>query len=585
MTFEEATTIPSVYLCSLYAIYHLGNLREGQIFVTVGTPEKRRFLEKEYGISQDRMFSSRTTEFAESIIEATGGHGVDVIINSLTGELMDASWRLMADGGTTVEIGKRDILDRNTLAMEPFDRNCSFRAVDMSYAKHMDDHLVAILFNELFALIETRCIKPINPITIFGFDNIAGALSLIRSGRHIGKIVISNFKSGQNDVQLPIRPAARKLRLRPDVCYLIVGGVRGACGTLAIHMAQHGAKKIIINSRSGITADEISARIISSYNLHRCEIIDAKGDVADISYVRQLFKSARPRIAGVIQGAMVDYHTAVRAKVIGAKNIHEASEEMRKQDQTQTLDFFTMLSSISGIFGNKGQANYAAANTFLDAFASYRRSRGLQAHTVDLGIIEDIGYLAGSALQSRFDKHLWTPINERTLRKILTYSILQQDSVPLNASSCSQMITGINYPLPFDNPELLSNPRFAYLFNKHAAEKGDNKLLQDVADYGDKTAQPIKLFHHLLKSGAETASVTAACVEAISLQIEKYLQLETAVKAGRPLIAYGMDSLSAVELRNWIREKLGVELTTLDITSASTLLALCEKVIGKSNLL
>ncbi|KAI0854612.1 hypothetical protein F4860DRAFT_522968 [Xylaria cubensis] len=622
MTFEEAATIPSVYLCSLYAMYHLGNLQEGQsvlihsaaggvgiaciqlalhrkvkIFVTVGTPEKRQFLEKEYGISQDRMFSSRTTEFAASIMEATGGRGVDVIINSLTGELLDASWRLMADGGTMVEIGKRDILDRNTLAMEPFDRNCSFRAVDMSYAKHMNNHLVANLFDELFALIETGCIKPINPITIFGFDNVAGALSLIRSGRHIGKIVISNCNSGQNDVQLPIRPAARKLRLRPDVSYLIVGGLRGACGTLAIHMAQHGARKIIINSRSGITDDETSARIVSSCNLYGCEIIDARGDVADISFVRRLLKSARPRIAGVIQGAMVlrdkplemmtvgDYHTAVRAKVIGTKNIHEASEEMRKQDQTQTLDFFTMLSSISGIVGNKSQANYAAANTFLDAFASYRRSRGLQAHTVDLGIIEDIGYLAGSALESRFDKRLWTPINERTLRKILTYSILQQDNVPLNASSYSQMITGINYPLPFDDPELLSDPRFAYLFNKYAAENSNEKLLQDVADYGDKTAQPIKLFHHLQKSGADTASVTAACVEAVSLQIAKYLQLKTAVEASRPLIAYGMDSLSAVELRSWIRAKLGVELTTLDITSASTLLALCEKVIGKSNLL
>ncbi|KAI1424149.1 hypothetical protein F5Y12DRAFT_715501 [Xylaria sp. FL1777] len=622
MTFEEAATIPSVYLCSLYAMYHLGNLQEGQsvlihsaaggvgiaciqlalhrkakIFVTVGTPEKRLFLESEYGIPQDRMFSSRTTEFATGIMEATEGCGVDVIVNSLTGELLDASWRLVADGGTMVEIGKRDILDRNTLSMEPFDRNCSFRAVDMSYAKHVDHHLVANLFDELFVLIKAGRIKPINPITIFGFDNVVGALSLIRSGRHIGKIVISNCGSSQDDVQLPIRPAARKLRLRPDVSYLIVGGLRGACGTLAIHMAQHGARTIIINSRSGITNDETSARIISSCNLYGCEITEARGDVADISFVQRLWKSARPRIAGVIQGAMVlrdkplemmtvsDYHTAVRAKVVGTKNIHEASEEMRKQDQNQTLDFFTMLSSTSGIVGNKGQANYAAANTFLDAFASYRRSRGLRAHTVDLGMIEDIGYLAGSTLESRFDKRLWTPINERTLRKILTYSILQQHSVPLNVSSCYQMVTGINYPLPFDDPDLLSDPRFAYLFSKYAAENSKEKLLGDVADYGDKTAQPIKLFHHLLKSGADTASVAAACVEAVSLQIAKYLQLETAVEAGRPLIAYGMDSLSAVELRNWIRAKLGVELTTLDITSASTLLALCEKVIGKSNLL
>lgn len=89
------------------------------------------------------MFSSRNADFANKIMKATEDRGVNVIINSLIGELLDASWRILADGGNMVEIGKRDILDRNTLSMEPFDRNCSFRAIDMSYAKHMNEELVA----------------------------------------------------------------------------------------------------------------------------------------------------------------------------------------------------------------------------------------------------------------------------------------------------------------------------------------------------------------------------------------------------------------------------------------------------------
>ncbi|KAJ2981030.1 hypothetical protein NUW58_g6791 [Xylaria curta] len=424
-----------------------------QIFVTVGTDEKRQFLERKYGIPRNRMFSSRTTEFATGIMKATGGQGINVIINSLTGELLDASWRIMADGGNMVEIGKRDILDRNTLAMEPFDRNCSFRAVDMSYSKHMNDQLVASLFDELFVLIDAGHIKPNHPITKFGFDKAADALSHIRNGRHLGKIVLSNGNNGQEDVQIPIRPAIRKLLLKPDVSYLVVGGLRGACGTLAIHMAQHGARKIIVNNRSGIR-DEASARIVASCNLYNCEVMEARDDVSNVAFVRKLFESASPRIAGIIQGAMVlrdkplemmtldDYHTVVHAKVQGTKNLHQVSEEIRRQNQNQSLDFFTMLSSTFGIVGNKGQANYAAANTFLDAFASYRRSLGLHANTVDLGIIEDVGVMAGSELQNRFDSRLWTPINERMLRKVLTYSILQQDDIaPLNASSGAQMIT------------------------------------------------------------------------------------------------------------------------------------------------
>ncbi|KAH9985141.1 KR domain-containing protein [Xylariaceae sp. FL0662B] len=625
MSFEEAATIPSVYLCSLYAIYHLGNLKEGQpvalelpvsswhstrklrqvstnidavnenlvsngetntqIYVTVGTEEKRKFLESNYGISRSCMFSSRDTRFASEIKRATGGCGVDVIINSLVGELLDASWRIIADGGNMVEIGKRDIVDRNTLSMEPFDRNCSFRAVDVSYTKDIKDSLISSLFDELFVLIDGGHIKPIHPITTFGFDDIIAALSYIRSGRHLGKIVISN--SEKEDVQVPIRPAVRDLQLKPDVSYLIVGGLKGACGTLAIHMAQYGASHIIINSRSGIN-DEASASIVDSCRFYGCEITEARGDIGNIESVRRIFKSSNPRIGGIVQGAMVlrdkpfemmtldEYHTAIHAKVHGTWNLHKAAQEVL----SEPLHFFTMLSSTSGIIGNKGQANYAAANTFLDAFASYRQGLGLRANTVDLGLIEGVGYVAeqDSSLEVRFDKRYWIPINESMLRKILTYSILQQDaSVPLNPESSTEMITGVGFPLPQDGSELTRQPRFSYLFNS----RGGQRDWSDDGDETDQTDQTIKEFRLMHKAGADIAALNHTCVEVVSAQFSKILRLETELETGGPLVAYGLDSLSAVELRNWIRLKLGVELTTLDITNASSLVSLCEKVVSK----
>lgn len=110
--------------------------------MTVSSEEKRKYLADTFGIPSNRMFSSRNTRFAEQIRRETGGRGIDVILNSLIGELLDESWRLTADGGVMVEIGKRDIVDRNTLAMEPFDRNCSFRAVDLSYTREISDQLI-----------------------------------------------------------------------------------------------------------------------------------------------------------------------------------------------------------------------------------------------------------------------------------------------------------------------------------------------------------------------------------------------------------------------------------------------------------
>jgi NADPH:quinone reductase-like Zn-dependent oxidoreductase len=120
----------------------LAQYKRAEIYVTVGTEDKRLFLESEFGIPRSRMFSSRSMAFAKEILAATGGRGVDVILNSLTGELLDETWRICADGGTMVEIGKRDILDRKQLAMEPFDRNCSYRALDFSH-KQISDALIA----------------------------------------------------------------------------------------------------------------------------------------------------------------------------------------------------------------------------------------------------------------------------------------------------------------------------------------------------------------------------------------------------------------------------------------------------------
>jgi acyl carrier protein len=267
-----------------------------------------------------------------------------------------------------------------------------------------------------------------------------------------------------------------------------------------------------------------------------------------------------------------DYHTAIHAKLHGTWNLHRVSQE-----QQQPLDFFTLLSSISGIVGNKGQANYSAGNTFLDAFADYRNSLGLHANSVDLGLIQDVGYVAEQeGFEARFDTRSWTPITEGTLRKILSYSVLQQvdATTPINASSRAQLITGIGFPLP-DDSDLTHNARFGYLFQ--SASAGDDKD-GGSRNQGDET---IRAFHTLLKSGADKTALVKVGVEVVAAQLTKVLRLESEIEPAKPLITLGMDSLAAVEVRNWIRLELGAELTTLDITNASSLNALCDKMVSK----
>lgn len=487
-----------------------------------------------------------------------------------------------------VEIGKRDIVDRNTLAMEPFNRNCSFRAVDLSYTPDISDALIAKLLAEVFDLVNAGHIGPVHPVTVYGFHQVIDALSEMRSGKHMGKIVIS---SGTMDVQLPIRPAVRELQLRADATYVLVGGLKGACGSLAVHMARHGARHLISLSRSGM-GDKGSAKIVENCASYDCEVTEAKGDVGDQAFVSALFRSVQHGyIAGVIQGAMVtrdkpyelmthdDYHTAIHAKVRGTWNLHLAAQ----QEQKEPLDFFSLLSSVSGVTGMKGQANYAAANVFLDAFAHYRQSQGLHANSIDLGVIEDVGFIAemegGDKLAARFDPKEWPPINEDMLRQILTYSILQQDDPRSRISgvSTAQLISGLGYPLPA-NATLAGNPRFDYLFNASAGSDASSNESSSSDSAVDQTIRAFKVQH---TSGSPDAALIKTALQILQSQVALLLRLETEIEPGKPLLAYGLDSLSAVELRGWIRHRLGVELSTLDITNASSLVALCEKLVDK----
>jgi NADPH:quinone reductase-like Zn-dependent oxidoreductase len=325
MSFEETTTLASGYLTALYSIHDLANTQRGhrvlihsatgglglaaiqicqhigaEVFATVGSQKKREFLMEHYKIPADHIFNSRDISFASELMQVTGGYGVDVILNSLTSDLLDESWRCIAAGGTMVELGKRDMLDRKSLSMEPFGRNASYRCFDMSH-DIVSDAMINRLLKQLFALLEAGHVKPITPMTIFPWDDIPGAMRYMRSANHLGKIVIS---SGSQPVEVPVRSSRKQLRLRDDVAYLLIGGLKGLCGTLAVHLAGLGAKHLAVMSRSGY-GDEVSQRIIQDLRALGCVLTLIQGDVSVEDDVRRGIKQISVPVGGVIQGAMV----------------------------------------------------------------------------------------------------------------------------------------------------------------------------------------------------------------------------------------------------------------------------------------
>ncbi|KAI0377617.1 hypothetical protein F5Y04DRAFT_272978 [Hypomontagnella monticulosa] len=606
MTFEEAATLPVVFGTSMYGLYHLANLQQGQkvlihsaaggiglasiqlcqrlncdIFATVGNAEKREFLKHEFGIPDDHIFSSRSISFGRGIRDATQGYGVDVVMNSLTGDLLHESWRILAQGGTMIEIGKRDILARNWLPMDPFSHNRSFRSLDLST---LPLRVVGRVLCELSVLIRGGHVRPIAPRRIFSYRDIPAALQLLRTGSQIGKLVISD--GPDTKVAVPVRPTKQHQLLQGEGAIFIVGGLKGVCGSIAVHLARQGAKHLAIMSRSG-HEDEMSQRVVHNLRALGCSVDLLRGDVTIAEDVQRCFTETRVPISSIIQGAMVlrdrtfasmshiEFTEALACKVQGTWNLHTVSLETQ-----QPVASFIALSSVSGLVGLKGQTNYAGGNVFQDAFAAYRRNLGLPAISINLGPVEDVGVInANENLQSRFDERFWRGINGILLRQILDFALIQQHGDPeqrLCNDGETQLITGIKVPQPADSP-LLNDVRFAGL--RTSSQSSTQPI---VSAQKDKEIQA--LLQVAQAPNPNHAELLAVAVTAMSVQFSKLLGLKTPMDPARPLGAYGMDSLAAVELRNWVRGTIGVELTTLEVMNAASLVVLCEKMVGRMNL-
>ena len=269
--------------------------------------------------------------------------------------------------------------------------------------------------------------------------------------------------------------------------------------------------------------------------------------------------------------SVTEYHEAVQCKTRGTWNLHNAAELLHLD-----LDFFTLLSSLAGVVGNRGQGNYAAANAFLDSFAAFRRSRGQAACSVDLGVIEDAGVMAESEkLQNLFDTRVFSGINSGLLAKILYVSILQQHGHPRSSAAANaQLITGLVCPQPKDS-QLNRDARFSTLFTGKAGAG------EDGAAASGKNAEVQLALLLLRNKSVDMTARLQAMVDAINSAFVRMVQLPEPMDPERPLSVYGIDSLAAVELRNWVRTELGALITTLDVMNAPSLVSFSEKVIAK----
>ncbi|KAL9059556.1 MAG: hypothetical protein Q9206_001431, partial [Seirophora lacunosa] len=373
------------------------------VFVTVGSHEKRQLMKDLYYIPEDHILHSRDVSFAKDIMRLTQGRGVDVVLNSLSGERLAASWESIAPFGRFIELGKADIEANGKLPMARFADNVSFSAIAVDHITATRPWIVREALQHIIDRVSNGSVKTAAPLHEFSISDIESAFRFMQNGKNEGKIVLNIDPSHVVPTFLQHKPSSR---FAENATYIIVGGLGGLGRSAAQWMARRGARNLILLSRSG-PKSQAAHELLDQLRSAGVRVETPACDVASPDSLSAALEAcgSMPPIRGCLQAAMVlkdsifenmtfaDWTTSTRSKVATSQTLHDLLPH--------DLDFFIMLSSVAGIAGSPSQANYAAGNTFQDALARHRRALGLKATAIDLGVMGEVGIVAENAAYAR----------------------------------------------------------------------------------------------------------------------------------------------------------------------------------------
>ncbi len=398
-SFAQAASVPIAFLTAYYALVDLAGVREGErllvhagaggvgmaaiqlarhlgveVFATASTGKWD--VLRGMGLDEDRIASSRDLGFAHRFLDVSDGQGMDVVLDCLAGEFVDASLGLLGDGGRFIEMGKTDI--RDPVEVASAHPGVLYRAFDLFEA---GPERIREMLGELLALFERGVLRAL-PVTGWDVRSAREAFRFMSQARHVGKNVLT-------------MPA----RIDPSRTVLITGGTGGLGGVLAEHLVSaYGVRHLLLTSRWGLRS-EGAGELLERLAGLGAEVEILACDVSDKAQVKRMLDEGIDQdhplgtvvhAAGVLDDGLLGSLTAERVssvlspKVDGAWNLHELTRDL-------DLQAFVLFSSLAGSLGSPGQASYAAANSFLDALAAHRRGQGLPAVSLAWGPWAQVG--------------------------------------------------------------------------------------------------------------------------------------------------------------------------------------------------
>ncbi|KAH0592344.1 Polyketide synthase [Metarhizium humberi] len=601
----EAATIPWNFCTAHYCIVKVARVQPGEtimiqcadnaigqaaiqlaksiganLLCTVSSSEDNLVLASRYNLDQAAVLSNDKVPLGvEAILSSIWKGGINVYLNCDPMGISDAYQSHVTPFGRVVDL--HGAATANHLALKDLSKaSISYTSVDMDPVAQSRPELIQEALLDTSRRLSCSQFKPLSHVEVLGYSELPKAILRFRDRQSKNPSMFVVQPKDDEVVPMRLEPIG-DYRLRGDASYLLVGGFGGIGRRLALWMHSRGARNFIFLSRSGPT-DPRARELCETLKSSGCRVESIVSDAADTESVNKSMQRCRdtmPPIKGCVQCSMVlvdsmicnmshsQFMAAIRPKVQGTINI--------ANNLPKKLDFFILLSSSSAIIGNRGQANYAAANVFLDTFARHLTAQGRPTTSISLGSVLSFGWVAEN--QDRLPIALaYGTITEDRLLSILEYHMDPRLGAAENSDNC-HTIAGLRSASDFQRhsvplPAFMSHPLFTHLRASGRQGKANE------AEATISIAQG-------LAGAASTEEAVDFVSDAIIAKISRIMAISPKdMETYRTLSSYGVDSLVTVDMKSWFKRELGATVGTKDILGELTIYGLAEKVVTGSSL-
>ncbi|OIW26979.1 ketoacyl-synt-domain-containing protein [Coniochaeta ligniaria NRRL 30616] len=603
MDFPTAATLPLVYATAWYSLVIISRIRRGErvliqldgdyglaaihiaqslgakVFVAAESIRTTEVTLEASGVPTSHVFDPSSIHFARLTSSVTDGTGMDIVFTSThrsQGAIRDLQkiWATVAPFGRVVHARGGHDGEHGRAATASIQENASVATVNMLTLGAKRPHIVANALRDVIEWFtqEDRS-RSMGRLLELPMAKLKDGL-LLAVKQPLGHVVVV---SHSNDPVKISHPPLTCL-LDPDGTHIIVGGTGGLGRSMTRWMIEHGARHIVLVSRSGSQDLKVQHLLDEAHGIAAVRVVVC--DIADEEQVQRLVDTCSktmPPICGIVNAAMAlhdglfedmtydAYKATVRAKVAGTWHIHNALEAANAR-----LDYFVLLSSAAGILGSRGQAAYAAASTFLDSFAAYRCHEGLPGVSLDLTAVTGAGYIAENVARA---EDIYKNFGGETVSEAEVLALL---GLAVSGTAPHHCLTGLRLAPNAAGalPYYAEDPRFAQLAASALAENAPSSSVE--------SGKPVS-FGAAFRAAGNEADACDIAVQAVQHKLSEVLSVGLQdVDAARSMTSYGLDSLTAIEVRNWIARELRANLQILELLTSGCVNDLAALIVSRA---